>query len=296
MNFDTKMISLLKDINYYVKLVPGFIEISLWRNYKKIFGLRQKYKGRRCFIMGNGPSLNKMPLEKLSDEFVWAVNRCYLLFDKIRWRPQFYTAVDSLVVPNIANELNELIGLYSDIQFFFPEEFYYSNILRHRENILWFRHRNMDPVQRAKGYFSTNAFKYVRVPNTVVITALQLAVYLGFNPIILIGCDTKYVVPEGSKQEGEAIDPGTGEIIRGYEITSTKDNDPNHFDPSYFGAGYKWHFPNVKGMLLGYRYAKQACDKIGVKILNATVGGHLEVFPRVNFETLFLKVAPNSSD
>ena len=145
----------------------------------------------------------------------------------------------------------------------------------------------MDPSKGFSGFFSCNAARYLRVPNTVSITALQLAVYMGFNPIFLIGCDTSYSIPENVDSEGSTFDPGTGEKIDGYVITSKTNNDPNHFCPEYFGAGKKWHNPNVNGMLYGYQMAKEYCDIKGVEVFNATIGGKLEIFPRVIFPEIF---------
>ena len=43
--------------------------------------------------------------------------------------------------------------------------------------------------------------------------------------------------------------------ISGTEIVSTSD-DPNHFDPEYFGKGYRWHDPMVERMEVAYNRAK----------------------------------------
>lgn len=256
-------------------------------NYNRLNKLKKVYRKKRCFIMGNGPSLNSMPLNLLKNDFVWGVNRCYLLYPRINWRPAFYTAVDDLVVPDIADELNDVIRSYPETLYFFPEAFHYARLFNNHGNIVWFRHRGMNPRRGAEGYFSTNAYHFVRIANTVTISAIQLAAYMGFNPIILIGCDTQFTIPDGVKTRGEVTDPGTGERIVGYEIVSKEDNDPNHFDKTYFGKGRQWHAPNVSGMFFGYRCTKEVCEDMGVTVLNATREGSLDVFPRVDFESLF---------
>lgn len=276
--------TLLKPI-YYAGL--QYSDPILRENVKRLRELKGMYKGKRCFIMGNGPSLKRTPLEKLENEFVWGFNRCYLLFNQINWRPTFYAAVDTLVVPDIASELNKLTKDLPETLFFFPVIFYFNNTLTHRNNIVLFRQIGMDTSKGPGGFFSPNAANCLRVPHTVAITALQLSVYMGFNPIYLVGCDTSYTIPEGLDRQGEVVDPGTGEKISGFEIISTSDNDPNHFDPRYFGAGSKWHAPNVRGMIFGYKMAKRVCDTQGVKVFNATIGGMLEVFPRVDYNELF---------
>ena len=129
--------------------------------------------------------------------------------------------------------------------------------------------------------FSIEADKYVVQPYTVTVTALQLAFFLGFEPMYLIGCDTDYKVPSTVKMEGE--ETAQGKMF----FTSTVDDDPNHFCPDYFGKDRKWHYPQVDKMIWHYQMAYEATRIFGRHIYNATVGGNLEVFPRATFEELF---------
>jgi hypothetical protein len=124
--------------------------------------------------------------------------------------------------------------------------------------------------------FSYDADAVVIQPYTVAITMLQLAAYMGFSELILIGCDTSYAVSDTVRRGGDGV-----------ELTSAKDDDPNHFDPRYFGRNRKWHDPQPDMMIRHYQFAKEALDAIGVKVYNATVGGKLEVFSRRRFEDFF---------
>lgn len=272
-----------KQVNSCTKLFNKNLQVS----YKKFEDYKNFYRNERCFLMGNGPSLLQMDLEKLRNEYVFGFNKCYLLYDSISWRPSFYAAVDTLVLPDIADELNQLTSGFPNTQYFFPLKYYFNKTIFHRDNTIWFQQIGTSIYGLPDSYFSTNALEFIRSPNTVVITGLQLAVYMGFNPIYLIGCDTNYVIPDNVTKEKTMLDVATGEKIEGYEILSNSDNDPNHFSPNYFGSGSKWHAPNVNGMIFGYQMAKQVCDRLDVRVLNATVGGMLEVFPRINFDNLF---------
>jgi hypothetical protein len=63
--------------------------------------------------------------------------------------------------------------------------------------------------------------------------------------------------------------------------------DPDHFSPSYFGKGFRWQLPDLEGSERGYRLARQAFEKDGRRVVDATLGGKLTVFPKVEFDSLF---------
>lgn len=234
------------------------------------------YAGQRCFIMGNGPSLNQMNLNLFENENVWGSNRCYLLFDRVNWRPRFYVAVDKRVVPDNAIEIDSLSRQLPNSLFFYPVSFRYNRTLHSAKNVYWYNEISLSDHNLPYSMFSKNPSELVYSVRTVTVAMLQLAVYLGFNPIYLIGCDTSYTVPKTVQHENGDSD----------KLIST-DADPNHFDSAYFGAGKKWHNPHVDRMIFHYEQAKKVCDELGVKVYNATVGGNLEVYPRVNYLELF---------
>jgi hypothetical protein len=238
--------------------------------------LRNKFKGNRIFVIGNGPSLNKTPLHLLENDYTFGVNRIYLLFDKIKWRPQFYTAFDIRVVPDNAEEIKDL-----DIEYkFFDAR--YKKILGIPPNHYW--HMVKPFYEDFDHCFDKLAiYSGFGGGGTIGTIATELAFYMGFNPIYLIGVDVDYKVLDTVKQEGE---DKFGDGIK-LELTSTRDDDPNHFDPRYFGKGKKWHNPNPQRMIHGFKECNDSIKKRGRKIYNATVGGKLEVIERVSFEKLF---------
>lgn len=248
------------------------------------------HRYQRCFIMGNGPSLNKMDLNKLDGEYVFGANAVFLLFNRIKWRPQYYTCVDTRVLPDRSKEIIMMHNEHPHMVCFFPKELIdhqtkiktpTEQIIPPAPNRLYFEQRVPLMDNLPFSAFSLEPASYLIQPYTVSITALQLAYLLGFEPIYLIGCDTSYVVPKTVLQEGEETDKGK------MFYTSTVDDDPNHFSPDYFGKGRKWHNPQVENMIWHYKMAHEALSIAGRHVFNATVGGKLEVFPRVNFDELF---------
>lgn len=253
------------------------------------------HTGERCFVMGNGPSLNKMDLSRLSGETVFACNAAFLLFDRVDWRPTFYTCVDARVIRDRAEDIVAMLDEHPDITAFFPskvtlhdgsgEAFDTRTIIEPGPNRHYFNEVPNSLANPPHSMFSLDASTQVIQPYTVAITMLQLAAHLGFDPIYLIGCDTSYTIPSSVKQEGRKVGDA------GLLLTSTSDDDPNHFDPRYFGKGREWHNPQVERMIEHHRWARIALDRKGIRVFNATVGGQLEVYPRVSFEELF-EVAP----
>lgn len=221
--------------------------------------------------MGNGPSINSTPLELLADELVWATNGAYLLFDKISWRPDFYVMKDPLVIKNNLQELLRLVPELPETLFFLPQGNALIEKLKNLENVIFFRVNAIDPCG-----FSLNAQENVADSSTVTVTCLQLAFFLGFNPIYLLGCDMYY------KSAAEKV-KSLGQDFLKIEAVNM---DTDHFHPAYLDNGDKWTVPDVDGMMRDYMLAKRICKEQGVNIFNSTVGGHLEVFPRINIHEL----------
>jgi hypothetical protein len=99
---------------------------------------------------------------------------------------------------------------------------------------------------------------------------LQLAYHMGFSEVILIGVDHSFATK------------GTPHQL----VTSTGD-DPNHFDPSYFGKGFRWQLPDLQTSEIAYRMARDAYASDGRSVIDATVNGRLHVFPKAHFAELF---------
>ena len=105
---------------------------------------------------------------------------------------------------------------------------------------------------------------------TVTFVALQLAFHMGFSEAFLIGVDHSFAT-EGPPNE---------------LVVSTGD-DPNHFDPHYFGKGFRWQLPDLPTSEIAYEMAKVAYAEEGRSVIDATVGGKLRVFPKVDYNEVF---------
>lgn len=242
------------------------------RENERLRALKDRYVGERLFVIGNGPSLNKTDLSFLKNEFTFAVNRFYLMFDRIDWRPTFFMANDWEVTPDNLTEIATL----DDSTVFWPVRF--RGAIDETDDVFLVNTRN---ARNKADTFSLDITDGVVMGGTVLSSVLQIAHYLGFNPIMLIGTDVSYSVDSSVKQEGRVLDNGIRQFL-----TSTGD-DANHFDPSYFGAGKKWHNPNPDAMKQGFQRCAEAMAADGGRLLNATVGGELNEVQRVNYDNLF---------
>jgi hypothetical protein len=105
---------------------------------------------------------------------------------------------------------------------------------------------------------------------TVTNLALQLAFHMGIEQAILIGVDHDFA------SKGDAN-----------KTVVSEGDDPNHFMPNYFGKGVKWQLPDLDTSEVGYLMAREGYRKAGREVLDATVGGKLTVFPKVDYNSLF---------
>ncbi len=226
------------------------------KDARRLTALRGAYAGEHCFIIGNGPSLNKMDLTPLRHEYTFGLNRFYLAFDRLGFSTSFLVCVNRLVWEQFADEL-----LQQDSTKFAPWD--ERKRLGHRSDTYFFRtapRKVFRPDPPRTGLFEGS---------TVTFVAMQLAYYLGFRVAILIGVDHSF------KSQGEPH-----KVVVGGNV------DHDHFDPRYFAGGVRWQLPDLAGSEQAYAAAREAWEQDGRKILDATVGGKLKVFPKVEYETV----------
>ncbi|TLV02378.1 6-hydroxymethylpterin diphosphokinase MptE-like protein [Dyadobacter luticola] len=253
--------------NYNLVKIKRLFRSANDRNFQKWAALKDKYKGERIFLIGNGPSLNQMPLYLLENEYTMAFNRFNLMFERLNWVPDFYMVTDDLVIKDMHEQINEEIlplvtnAFFPDIH---PSNVEFDKYIDHRENVCWL---NTDSPE-----FSAD-LPNCGINKTVVNAAIQVAAYLGFTNIYLLGVDMTF-----ADQKVKKINS------RDWEAD---EHDPNHFDPRYFGKGLKYHNPTVHEMLEKFEQGREFFARRDVNIMNAGYGGKLEVFPRVNFDALF---------
>ena len=121
--------------------------------------------------------------------------------------------------------------------------------------------------------FSTDATKELFCGQSVTYINLQLAYFMGFSEVHLIGMDFSYIIPDSHKRTGDVL--------------LSDSDDENHFHKDYFGKGKTWKDPKLDRVGMNYRMAKLVFESTGRKVYNATVGGSLEIFDRIDYYSLF---------
>lgn len=222
---------------------------------------RNKYIGRRGFVICNGPSLKFSDLSMIKNEISIASNLIYLAFEETEWRPTYVTVIDDLVWRKIAG---------------FSHEYFQSIIISDNLDPGWsqsvtyqFRNIGHAPYITSRLAFSEDMVIGAYGGSSVTYSNLQLARHLGLNPVYLLGCDHYYNQPKIIK-EGVPVSHST----------------KNHFSDKYRAPGELVNPAPIENMTKSFEIAQAYCEANDFIIYNATRGGNLEVFPRVVFDEL----------
>jgi len=240
-----------------------------WRreSIRRLAALKDIHKDKRAFVIANGPSLKYTDMSRLKNEFTFGMNRIYLMFPGLGFSTTYLTVVNDLVIEQTAGELAALS---------LPKFLAWRSRRHFPANL---------PINRLPTFlytsytgprFATDVRGRVWEGATVTNVTLQLAFHMGFQQVILIGVDHNY------NTKGK---PNATVISQG--------DDPNHFSPSYFGKGFRWQLPDLETSEVGYAMAREAYRKAGREILDATIGGKLTIFPKVDYDSLFKQGDPS---
>jgi hypothetical protein len=220
---------------------------------EKLDSIKNVKKGERCVLVGTAPSINLIDLSRITDEFVFLVNRGYLLRDRFSKEPESITLAD----PHAFSEYNEHIFQQNWRYIFLSCEI--SDKQPVKDNEIWFSQWAYPRMDH--GFFQFDCQKPLYHAYTVIIPALQIAVWMGFAEIIIVGVDLSF----------DARKPHFYETI-GNELLRSKTSSVTL----------------SRNMQRGFNYAAQYIKQYSsARVYNAGIGGSLECFPRVAWNDLF---------
>lgn len=274
---------------------------------------KDRHKGERCFVVGNGPSLNELDMTLLKDEITLGSNRCYLGFERFGSPFKYWGIQDNYQIQEYSREYET--SLPHDLPKFFPFE--YLPLLRFENacpvNITWPREAphqfSSDPAAIYSGF-------------TVTYMLIQIAAVMGCDPIILIGTDHKYGIKPQSflarkrrqlrrwasrvtrdtllyniaraaKFEKAKAASRSGRAATPQFWSAEDAGQPTHFDTSYTQSSpdsaqaKRFLVPEPELAEADFKCAANWAKENGVRILNATPGSALSVFPFQDYQELF---------
>jgi hypothetical protein len=227
---------------------------------------------KRAFIIGNGPSLRVEDLNTLhkNGEVCFGSNRIYKVFKETEWRPSYYVIEDTPTAVASANEIVKEVPC----KIFSAD--YLKTYLGEQPNITYF---NLLPTVQAplKPEFSFDLQKGINGGFSVTYSMMQIAHALGFNELILLGVDFNYKLPNITQSE----------VYKGY-MTYDNSQVSNYFIKDYVKPDEVVLAPNMEGAFQSYCSAKEIAEQTKkFELYNATRGGELELFTRLDFDALF---------
>jgi hypothetical protein len=219
--------------------------------------LKDRHKSERAVLVANGPSLNNMDLSFLRHETTIGLNKIYLGTQKFHFYPRYYVAVNEKVIAQGASDIRAM----NCVKFISGRS---AGLVP--EDALTYHINTTNPPAR----FCPDITFGAHEGWTVTYTALQIAYFLGFREVVLIGLDHRYKFV-GQPNEARTLDGP----------------DPNHFSENYFGHGQTWDNPDLKNSEESYRIARAEYEKDGRRIVDATLDGACTVFDKADYRDIF---------
>lgn len=244
-------------------------------NIQRLAGLKDIHKGKRCFIIGNGPSLRAEDLDKLQNELTFAVNKITEIFPYTKWRPSYYMVSDPIFLNHINEWTSEIIEKSCILM---DSEFMKAIDEKYWEKIYWYYHNTRYSVIPE---FSCNPDRMVYEGGSVLYIAVQFAVFMGITEIYLLGVDNNYktkILEDGRK----VIDFFEDNYF--YKSNNQECQRLNSYCSSWMDFGENKIKNGTYDLNDMWNTVAYHCSIHKVSVLNATRGGRLEVFPRVSFE------------
>jgi len=225
---------------------------------KAIEKYRNLYEGQNCFIVATGPSLRMDDLEMLKRNKIpcFSMNSIWKAFELTSWRPTYYMAEDWRIY-DLYSEFLKCAGNGIEMMF-----------LADTNDNYWKKNSPNDPYLKyhlctvfseyEKPKFSEDMSRRSYEGGTVTYSCMQMAAYMGFKNIYLLGTD----------------------------YTNKKNNQNAKYGHFYSEEKLK-SISYDNGVQLAYEKAKEFSENHGISIYNATRGGYLDIFERVDFDSLF---------
>jgi hypothetical protein len=266
---------LAKFISERLKSAGHSVGLPASKQDLRLYALKNSLRDQRVFIVGSGPSLKMEHLDRIQGEISFSANMIYRSFQKTAWRPTFYVLGDLEVAKNYTREIVENVPSKLLLADFLAG--YFPDLGR----ITTFR-KEHECFEDTEPPFSSNPLQIVNGGYTVTYLMLQLAWWMGAREFHLLGVDCKWNLDDYKVvgQEGQI-----------FQTVVLEKQASSYFIKDYFRPGETCIKPtHVKEQVLSMVAARKFIEGHGGKIFNAAKDSPLEVFERVDFDSLFWRV------
>jgi hypothetical protein len=232
---------------------------------------------RSVYVIGNGPSLNKIDIAKLKSKDTISFNRAFIAYEDWGFFPTYYMVVDAVVLENIKADVKNLVDSSPIRRFFLPEssrdyfgesqKIQYINLVSRPILDLWFWGRR---------------FGKMKIIANVGATSIPVLKILGYENFIILGTDCNYTE---ANIKNVAIEYNPDNKDRRIVYKSDGDSDPNHFRPDYFGKGTEYSKPQQGNHFRGWEFIAGKMDRNKANIILCSPGSTLvKLFREMDFE------------
>lgn len=261
---------------YYCDFLGHFRNRGLCLNEseKKLYALRNKYKGQRCFLIGNGPSICEKDLLMLANEITFGCNKIHKMTE---FKPTFFGCIDREVTEVAGKEMFEANHYYFTSRFCLKalreQGIDEGQIILSRYK--WIRDDfPRDDEGRVVQLISGNIMNYTYpITASVIVYLYELAFWMGFSDIYLVGVDMTLEVGKVehfdkgyfSEQEMSEVDKKLVEVLELYGYSSVHEMSEQSFNA-----------------------IQKHAQEHNINIVNCTRGGDLNIFERKTLEEVLM--------
>ena len=238
--------------------------------------LRRRHAGQRCFVIGNGPSLNRQDLAPLRNEVTFVMNAFWkhpIL--ETGWQPTYFCFADAVCwdgTDAVRDFFESVRERAHAAEYLFPIE---GKPVVERDALLPMPATHFFAFQsHALGFSVADTVDLTRpvpFPLSTAQLAIMAALFMGCSPIYLLGLDHDWLAHRGQDTH----------FFSGRSL----ENHPTA--TGQLNYSYESEIEAMRKLWKGYRKLSEFADAQGLKIYNATAGGFLDVFPRADYESLF---------
>lgn len=240
--------------------------------------LRGRHAGERCFIIGNGPSVLKQDLRLLEGESSISVSSGYHHPDFQRFRPRYhclpqltYGKVTEADAVAWFREMHERLG-DAEVVLNYTEEPLVRRFGLLPGRTVWYLGM-LEEMDQLRERDVPDLVSPIPRVQSVPVLCLMFAMYLGFREIFLLGFEHDHFK--------------SGVYRYFYEPTVLHGKDKDVQPDGKVLTSRHDDFHGLARLWRQYRVMREIGERNGIGIFNATAGGELDEFPRVQFESIF---------